>query len=164
MRWRRCPSTTAYVPDQKSHSDYVPTVAGDPDPAGAGAGAALCPADPLRAERRGPGRYTTRQAQPRVRQYGKAGACFHVRSAVGSVGPWSYTVEAGKTLSDVWNVSGNSQGSYDLTVYGPNGFLRHFKGSAAGAGNADVDVDANYDRARNGLELVVTNRAWRPAR
>jgi phospholipase C len=89
------------------------------------------------------------------RNTGDAGACFHVRSGNTSAGPWTYTVEAGKSLSDTWNVASNPNGEYDLSVYGPNGFLRAFKGGIA-AGRANLDVDSRYDDA--GIKLTVTNR------
>ncbi len=50
---------------------------------------------------------------------GNAGACFHVRS--GTQGPWTFTVEAGKSLSYLWDIGANP-GRYDLSVFGPNGF------------------------------------------
>ncbi len=70
---------------------------------------------------------------------GKAGAVFQVRSGTTTDPVRNYTVEAGKTLSGVWTVSG----SYDLTVYGPNGFTRHFKGSI-GSGAAVLHVHSEY--------------------
>jgi phospholipase C len=91
------------------------------------------------------------------RNTGNAGACFHVRSGNTSAGPWTYTVEAGKSLSDTWNVASNANGEYDLSVYGPNGFLRAFKGGT-GAGRANLDVESRYGDEGAGLELTVTNR------
>ena len=59
---------------------------------------------------------------------GTAGAHFGVYAdRFRTDGPWRYTVEAGKTLSDTW-VAGTPTGAYDLTAYGPNGFLRRFAG------------------------------------
>ena len=56
---------------------------------------------------------------------GQAGACFQVVSAgVMQPGPWTYTVEAGKSLTGVIPVPKK----HDLTVFGPNGFLRQFAG------------------------------------
>ncbi|MEJ0093978.1 MAG: phospholipase domain-containing protein [Methylocella sp.] len=70
---------------------------------------------------------------------GSAGAVFQVRSGKTTDPVRTYTVEAGKQLSGSWTVSG----SYDLTVYGPNGFTRHFKGSV---GSGAVAVDAHSER------------------
>ena len=70
---------------------------------------------------------------------GKAGAVFQVRSGSTTDPVRNYTVEAGKTLSGSWTVAG----SYDLTVYGPNGFMRAFKGSV-GLGAVVLDVRSEY--------------------
>ncbi len=70
---------------------------------------------------------------------GAAGAVFSVRSGKTTDPVRNYTVEAGKTLSGSWTVAGG----YDLTVYGPNGFVRSFKGRV-GAGGAELDVRSDY--------------------
>ncbi|MFI5874315.1 phosphocholine-specific phospholipase C [Streptomyces sp. NPDC051445] len=82
----------------------------------------------------------------------KAGAAFLVTSGNRTDGPWSYTTEAGRTVSDTWNPA-YSGGSHDLTVHGPNGFLRAFRGKAGAAG---VEVAARH--VGDGLELVFTHR------
>ena len=84
---------------------------------------------------------------------GKAGACFQVRSADAAGGPWSYTVEAGKSIADSWPVTGE----YDLAVYGSNGFLRHFKGDL-GAPRTNLRVSSRYDSARGNFELILANK------
>jgi phospholipase C len=67
----------------------------------------------------------------RFRNDGKAGTAFHVYDKHNlSRIPRRYTVEAGRSLSDVW-VPDN--GHYDLWVLGPNGFLREFAGNATSA-------------------------------
>ncbi|MYR11268.1 DUF756 domain-containing protein, partial [Streptomyces sp. SID724] len=68
--------------------------------------------------------------------------------------PWTYTAEAGRTVSDAWN-SAYSGGSHDLTVHGPNGFLRTFRspGSAVGP-----EVTARHNDGSGNLDLTLTNR------
>src|SRR5262249_14156149 len=56
-----------------------------------------------------------------------------------------YTVEPHKQLAGSWNVGS----SYDLSVYGPNGFARYFKGSID-AGAAALDVVSSYDNGGRG--------------
>jgi phospholipase C len=56
---------------------------------------------------------------------GRATVVFQVRSSNASDPVRYYTVEPNKTLTGTWNVSS----SYHLSVYGPNGFVRYFKGS-----------------------------------
>ena len=60
---------------------------------------------------------------------GKAGAVFQVRPGDASA-VRSYTVGASQSLSGTWSTTA---GAYDLDVYGPNGFLRAFKGKIGGA-------------------------------
>ncbi|NEA48505.1 phospholipase C, phosphocholine-specific [Streptomyces sp. SID10815] len=81
-----------------------------------------------------------------------AGAAFLVTSANRTDGPWTYTTEAGKSLSDAWN-SAYSGGSHDLTVHGPNGFLRAFRNPGKTAGPEAV---ARY--AGDDVELTFTNQ------
>ncbi|MFE0511853.1 phosphocholine-specific phospholipase C [Streptomyces sp. NPDC058964] len=82
----------------------------------------------------------------------QAGAAFLVTSGNRADGPWSYTTEAGKTISDTWN-SAYSNGSYDLAVHGPNGFLRVFKGPGRTAG-PEVTARPSGDD----IELTFTNK------
>jgi phospholipase C len=84
----------------------------------------------------------------------KAGAAFLVTSGNRTDGPWSYTTGAGTTVSDTWN-SAYSGGSHDLTVHGPNGFLRVVKqaGKAAGA-----EVVARH--LSDGIELTFTHGGY----
>jgi phospholipase C len=86
---------------------------------------------------------------------GGAAAVFQVRSGNAADLPRSYTVETAKSLADVWNVGA----SYDLSVYGPNGFFRSFKGSvAAGTVHSSLDVVASYETEdRGGITLRIIN-------
>ncbi|MDU6729837.1 MAG: alkaline phosphatase family protein, partial [Bradyrhizobium sp.] len=93
---------------------------------------------------------------------GQAGVCFQVRSGNTATGPWSYTVEAGKSLYGVWDLAA-SAGQYDRSVYGPNGFFRHFKGGVAStAALVDVDTvhlcDWEYGDGARSLAIALTNK------
>ncbi|MFD0431312.1 phospholipase domain-containing protein [Streptomyces zhihengii] len=55
-----------------------------------------------------------------------AGAQFLVTSANRTDAPWTYTTAAGASVADTWNTR-YSKGTTDLTVHGPNGFLRRFR-------------------------------------
>ncbi|WP_327351805.1 phosphocholine-specific phospholipase C [Streptomyces sp. NBC_01304] len=83
-----------------------------------------------------------------------AGVCFHVRSGNRTDGPWTYTTEAGKTVADTWNSQYASDGRHDLAVFGPNGFLRHFK--SAGKAVAP-EVVARHDKASGNIKLTLKN-------
>jgi phospholipase C len=81
---------------------------------------------------------------------GRAAAVFQVRSAINGQEPRNYTVEPGKQLTDAWDIGS----IYDLSVYGPNGFFRSFKGGS----QANLDVEAAYDERHNEIRLEVRNR------
>ena len=83
---------------------------------------------------------------------GDAGACFHVRSGNGTQGPWTFTVESGRSLANVWPITGH----YDFSVFGPNGFFRRFRGKP-GRG-ADLDVNVRLDPRDYTLTVRVTNQ------
>ena len=77
---------------------------------------------------------------------GEATVVFQVRSGNLADLVRTYTVEPGKSLSDTWN----EVSSYDLSVYGPNGFVRYFTGSF-GASAAALDISAAYGREEGGV-------------
>src|SRR5262249_32690359 len=83
---------------------------------------------------------------------GSATVVFHVRSGNAADPVRWYTVEPGKQLAGSWTVDS----SYDLSVYGPNGFARYYTGSL-GTG-AVLDVVSAYDTKAHGfIELQITN-------
>ncbi|MGC9474686.1 phosphocholine-specific phospholipase C [Streptomyces sp. WG4] len=155
----RLPDTDAYEPpDRERHPDYRPTPPADPDMPRQERG--LRPARPLRyvphvdgAVDAAAGKFTlTFASGPR------AGAAFLVTSGNRADGPWTYTTEAGKTIADTWN-SVYSGGSYDLTVHGPNGFLRAFRGAGRATG---AEVTARH--TGDDLRLTFTNAGSGTAR
>ena len=81
-----------------------------------------------------------------------AGGQFLVTSGNRSDGPWTYTTEAGKSIADTWNTA-YSGGLYDLTVHGPNGFLRTFHGKPV----AGLEVAAKHNARSGDLDLTITN-------
>jgi phospholipase C len=96
---------------------------------------------------------------------GDVGAWFHVRTAKrlgggGGTGPWGYTVEVGKALSDTWTAQGATP-KYDLSVYGVNGFFRKLVGTIGGA-SANLKVQTVYDDVGGGITLNVTNAGAAP--
>lgn len=79
----------------------------------------------------------------------KAVAMAIYANAHRSGGPWQYTISpysngSNGSVSDFFNVgSGFGSGSYDLTVIGPNRFLRRFAGNLNNAGKA-CSVTSSY--------------------
>lgn len=67
---------------------------------------------------------------------GAAGAVFAVFDLTyPAMTPRKYTVEGGKALDDVWLPS-NATNTYNLSLHGPNGFVRKFSGTVSAAGVA----------------------------
>jgi phospholipase C len=156
------PSTAGFAPpDRRRRPDHaaVPPI----DQALPAQETGLRAARPLPYELHADGAADFARGEFRIdfRNAGKAGACFQVRTARGATdgaeGPWSYTVEAGKSLSGAWDVAAGSGGEYDFSVHGPNGFLRRFAGSVAD-GRADLAVELRYDVEDIGIVLTVANR------
>ncbi len=94
---------------------------------------------------------------------GRATGVFHVRSGSDAHVPRSYTVEPNKSLSDTWNLGAIGVADCDLSVYGPNGFLRAFKGSVSGLRKAQLDLRTDYDEKSGDLTLVMKNLSTLPA-
>ncbi|MFE4551060.1 phosphocholine-specific phospholipase C [Streptomyces sp. NPDC056785] len=147
------PDTDGYrPPDHDRHPDYVPAPPAHPELPRQERGSR--PTRPLKYAPQVDG-----SADPAAGKFtlafgsgAKAGAAFLVTSGNRTDGPWAYTTEAGKTVSDTWN-SAYSNGSYDLTVHGPNGFLRVFKGPGRSAGPEVTARHVGVD-----VELTFTNR------
>jgi len=153
------PNTAAYAPpDHVRHPDYVPVPPTSQAVPAQERGLRHARALPYELDVGGTADIANGAFRIDFANTGKAGACFHVRSGNTSTGPWTYTVEAGQSLSDSWNVAQSSLGKYDLSVYGPNGFLRAFRGSVTPGTKANLDVDCRYDVGDYELVLVITNR------
>jgi phospholipase C len=90
---------------------------------------------------------------------GKAAAVFQVRSGEGQDGPWTFTVGAGANGWETWDIKATGRDTYDLSVYGPNGFFRAFKGSIGATKDANLTIKSVYDTERLGITLEITNRA-----
>jgi phospholipase C len=91
---------------------------------------------------------------------GEHGAHFYVYSTNRTDGPWRYTVEAGKSLKETFDLS-TTIGIYAFDVYGPNGFVRKFAGNAAQTQNGKPslpEVRTHYDVANGNVFLAFTNK------
>ncbi|MGW0122102.1 phosphocholine-specific phospholipase C [Streptomyces sp. NPDC003327] len=79
---------------------------------------------------------------------------------------WQYTVDPGGTATDYFNIGlGSGSGKYDISMMGPNRFLRRFTGDASKAGKA-VEVTARYatdpGTGRTALWFRMTNASAGP--
>jgi phospholipase C len=87
---------------------------------------------------------------------GRTAVAFQAYAAVAPTSVRDYTVDVGTQLSDSWTLATGvaSGATYDLTVTAPNGFLRRFTGSSAGAGQ---EVTARYEGRRGDIHLSFEN-------
>ncbi|HEU4850757.1 MAG TPA: phospholipase C, phosphocholine-specific [Telluria sp.] len=93
----------------------------------------------------------------RLGNLGKAAAAFTIYSLRHHGGPWYYTLPAGDAFTESWPVRAFLEREYDLRVYGPNGFLRVFRGTAG----SRAEVSASYAAQRLELALGLENRGAR---
>jgi phospholipase C len=85
---------------------------------------------------------------------GKAGAVFTVYSLRHNGGPWYYTLPPGDAFTETWALREFQDRQYDLRVYGPNGFLRVFRGGA----DSRAEAGAEVAQPRKELALRLENR------
>ncbi|MGW8352515.1 phosphocholine-specific phospholipase C [Streptomyces wedmorensis] len=147
------PTAGYYPPDKNRHPDFLataPAVGTMPrqEPGGK-------PTRPLKYAPYVDGAADTTAGTFRLTFAGgpSAGAQFYVTSANRTDVPWTYTTEAGKSIADTWNTK-YSKGVTDLSVHGPNGFLRRFRSPGR---TAVPEVTARHDGATGNLTLTFTN-------
>jgi phospholipase C len=116
------PSTTAYVPpDRNRHPSYTPAPPANPALPTQERGSRPARALPYRLT--ADAAVTAGRLRLSFTAGHGAGASFYVTSTTRTDGPWSYTVESGKSLTDEV-----ATGPYDFSVFGPNGFHCRFTG------------------------------------
>ncbi len=149
------PSTVAYVPpDNQRHPDYVPTPPTSQALPKQEPGTRPARALPYEFHVHGGADLSANSVKIDFVNTGAAAAFFQVRSGDGVTGPWGYTVGAHAETSDTWTFT---DGAYDLSVYGPNGFLRTFQGSL-GKNAANLNIRSSYDTGRPGITLEIENQ------
>ena len=96
---------------------------------------------------------------------GESGAAFYVYDGKKpNDNPRRYTISAGDTLSDHWLTS-ETQGSYDLSVHGPNGYMCQFQGNMAEVapkGKPNPEVTVRYDVVEGNISLSLANTGLAP--
>ena len=158
--WPSLPSTSSYVATSTTECDdnpapKVPTT--QVMPTGA---AGVCPACPLPYILDTQGSINTSENQFDINfiNNGTVGAVYQVycynRSSY--TGPWTYTVGANDSVSDYWNGSVFSSGIYALEVHGPNGFMRHYQGSAESA-SVMPETAITYNATAGTVSLKMSN-------
>jgi phospholipase C len=152
------PSTVAYIPpDNSRHPDYIPAPPTDQSMPVQETGTRPARALPYEFHVHDTVDYGKGAVELLFRNTGRAAVFLQVRSAVASDGPWGYTVGARDAVSDTFAVSAEGESGYDLSVYGPNGFFREYKGSIAANPAAQLEVRTQYDGAGCGIALELRN-------
>jgi phospholipase C len=161
----RLPSTAAYMPPDvitdpaanTGHASYPVTLSNVlPGVPAQEPGVRPARALPYELHVLGMANFTDKTFHLQFANTGSAAAVFHVRSGHVAELPRSYTVEEDKSLADNWSVGTST---YDLSVYGPNGFLRSFKGSVDGRTvRSRLHVRPAYDtEGQGGISLNIVN-------
>jgi phospholipase C len=155
------PSTIAYIPpDKTKHPNYVPVPPVNQALPVQEPGVRPSRAVPYELHVRGQADFADGVVKIYFGNTGKAVAVYQVYSGDGQTGPWTYTVAPNAEIFDTWSITVSDQDGYDLSVFGPNGFLRVFKGS----NQANLDSITLYDVHRYGVVLEIQNRGGTSSR
>jgi len=158
------PSTAAYFPpDLVRHDSYHVVAPQDDQLPQQETGLRRARALPYALHARGHVVDSDGSYRLRFGNVGDATAVFQVHSGRAGDLPRCYTVEPGKKLFGNWAVKAQGATTYDLTVRGPNGFLRGYKGSISGDTKARLDVRDVYAAKNQVLKLDLHNLAKRQA-
>jgi phospholipase C len=89
---------------------------------------------------------------------GQAGAAFYVYNGCTPHNPpRRYTVSRSQKLSDYWEMA-KQETAYDISIYGPNGYLSHFRGAISSMPEARV----RYDGQSGDVYLTLANNGPKP--
>jgi phospholipase C len=153
----KLPNTAGYQPPNGNREpSYVPTIPTDQSLPAQEPGQRRAKALPYVFNVNG-ARLGTGRLQIDFANTGPVGAVFQVRAAGGAFAPRTYTVGAAASLNDFWNIGTTGLPGYDLSVYGPNGFLRQFKGGLQPGASANLLVISRYDAKAVGVTVLVVN-------
>ncbi|MEO5593844.1 MAG: phospholipase C, phosphocholine-specific [Chitinophagaceae bacterium] len=84
-----------------------------------------------------------------------AGSPFYVYANTGNdLKVRSYAVSAGDSLTDSWTLDDFAGNNYHLSLYGPNGFFREFKG---GIKDPQVTINIEYSRLKTDKKKLTGN-------
>ena len=154
-QWRNItlPSTDPFLPDLHSHPNFPLQVPGNQSMPAQEKG--VRPARALPYALATFGHVVGSGFQIDFSNIGRQTAVFHARSANPLDLPRCYTVEPDLWLTGVWPLVANT---YDVSVYGPNGFFRSYRGGAANtSAKLAVRCQGNDER----LDVEVTNQSGR---
>ena len=163
----RLPSTAGYAPpDQLPHPDFVPQVPTLQAVPKQERGVRPARAVPYDLDVSAETDLADGKVTIRFGNSGKAAAVYQVRSGNTQnvqEGPWTYTVSPHARVVESFAVRGKGQSKYDLSVYGPNGYFRLFKGSVESWDKANLSIDTHCE-SDHGLTLDIRNKGRATAR
>lgn len=162
------PSTTAYAPPDKArHADYVPVPPVDQALPKQEAGVRRARAVPYEMAVHVLGAGTSSSTvRLQLTNSGELGVVFQIYSAGSFDAPHTYTLHRRSQMDADLPVDVN--GDYDLTVYGPNGFIRRFAGALTqgsaftGRGKARPSVIEQCDGFGGNLRVTLRNDGSEP--
>jgi phospholipase C len=126
------PNTSAYEPpNEQGHADYSPTPPQQQALPMQEAGTRPACGLPYVVNAYGYADFAATAFKIILANGGSQTAVFQVRSGDTAAAPHTFTVQPRMNALDIWPVAASGAAPYDLSVYGPNGFLRAYAGSLA---------------------------------
>jgi phospholipase C len=92
-------------------------------------------------------RADSRNLKLAVKNHGQLGVYLQARSLTVAGGPYTYTIGAGHEMA----VTLANPGTYGLSLYGPNGFFRHYAGSR----RTSIEVEETMDVSTGVVKLLI---------
>jgi phospholipase C len=149
------PSTVAYAPpNDQRHNSYVPTPPTTQSMPVQETGIRPARGVPYVLNVSGQVNFADGSLSLSFGNSGVSAAVYQIYTGQGQFLPRTYTVSPGAELSDTWSFSGIGQSTYDISVYGPNGFFRAFAGSFADS-NANLTAQITYDVQQKGVWVEI---------
>jgi phospholipase C len=153
------PGTASYAPpDNQRHVDYSPMPPQQQSMPLQEAGTRLACGLPYVVNAYGYADVSANIFEIRFANTGTQTAVFQVRSGDTALGPRTYTVQPKAEIADNWPLASSSGGHYNLSVYGPNGFFRAYRGKSASPFSVNVQSVIMYDTSQYGITLQTENR------
>ncbi len=151
------PSTATYQPqDQNRYPDYIPLVPVSQTMPVQETGVRPARALPYQPLVHGVPNFGTSSFTLHFGNTGPQAIAYQVRSQTVAGGPWMYTVSQGKSVKATFDLSSLPGGKFDFTAYGPNGFMRAYRGATTHP-HARINVIETPDAASNTLGLKLVN-------
>lgn len=158
------PRTAAYIPPNKHrHSSYVPMPPANQTMPIQESGTRPARAVPYTINTTASADLATKKVAITFINTGAQTAVFQVRSASPRQAPRSYTVSPNRMLRERRGFEPVGDASYELSVYGPNGFYRLYRGGARESTAPNLVSFVAYDISSNGVMLSVKNIAAQSA-